>query len=177
MATRRLVLTRQSILLMGFSKYLLFADDSRFHPGLINGPYSEVSYHQCHIKSGSFLLVHFPPANLLFANLSITCFIISRNPAWDMFHQGSSGNLNFPVHCSIPSPSQSLFSLKHWWSFALLQLPRISQHQPGVILLISFHYVSHCIFLQAIWIATPEITENTSFLSLKTSIYTCDKES
>lgn len=79
---------------MGFSKYLLFADDSRFHLGFINGPYAEVSYHQCHIKSGSFLLVHFPPANLLFANLSFTRFIISRNPAWDMFHQGSSGNLN-----------------------------------------------------------------------------------
>lgn len=98
---------------MGFSKYLLFAEDSRFHLGFINGPYSKVSYRQCHIKSSSFLLVPSPPANIFLANLSCSCFIlISRNPVWDTFIKVPPA-ISIPFHCSISSPSQSLVSLKY----------------------------------------------------------------
>lgn len=64
---------------MGFSKYLLFVEDLRFHLGFINGPYSEVSYHQCHIKFSSFLLVLSPPTRFsLQTSPSTAVFLLSE---------------------------------------------------------------------------------------------------
>lgn len=171
---RGLVLSRESILLMGFSRYLLFAEDSTFHLGFINGPYSKASYHQGHIKSSSFLLGLSLPASIFFASLSFGCFIlIPRNSAWDTFIRVppaiaillSTAPFPHPVNPRFPSSTKA-----HLPSHCFPEFPSINSE----VLLISIGYVSHCILLQAILVAT---SENKSFLSVKTSTYTCDKES
>lgn len=173
---RSLVLSWESILLMGFSKYLLFVEDSRFHLGFINGPFSEVSHHQCHIKFSLFLLVLSPPTNNFFANLSFYCSILtSRNPEihseiwdtfriWDKFRKDPSAISNSTA--SLPLSSNPWFP---WRSDAHLPLHSLSEflstcfaykHSLCVILYLSFLGYLGC--------HTRDYWKQT-FLSLKTN--------